>query len=86
MIEAHNVQVLRASNAFWICGSRFVALPSESCTKWVSCSHLWFRASSAVGRSLGLMVRQYFTKSRAVLETFAQYSSINAKSVSTDRK
>ena len=72
---------MRASNAFWICGSRFVGRPdalSGSGTKcgWSEESHLCWSASAAVGRDVGSIVRHVDTKSRAVSETFAQYSSV----------
>ena len=80
---SENAQVLRASNALWMCGSRFVGRPlglSGSGTKCGSsdASHLCCSASAAVGREAGSIVRHSDTKSRAVSETFAQYSSVKS--------
>ena len=76
-----HAQVLRASNAFWICGRRFVGRPDALSGSGTKCgcsdaSHLCCSASAAVGREAGSIVRHSDTKSRAVSETFAQYSSV----------
>ena len=72
--------VFFASNAFWICGRRFVGRPDALSGSGTKCgcsdaSHLCLSASAAVGREVGSMVRHSETKSRAVSETLAQYSS-----------
>ena len=74
-------QVFFASNARCICGSRSVGRPlglSGSGTKYgfSAASHGCRSASAAVGRDVGSIVRHSRTKSRAVSETFAQYSSM----------
>ena len=81
MIERRNLHVFLALNTFWMLGRRSVGPPvglSGSGTKcgFSDASHLCSSASAAVGRDVGLTVRQSLTKSRAAVETFAQYSAV----------
>lgn len=79
--QREHVQVLRASKCLLTCGSRSVGPPfAESGTKCgrSDASHLCLSASSQVGRDAGSMVRHSETKSRAVSDTFPQYSTVRA--------
>lgn len=76
-----DIQVFFASNAFRMFGSRFVGRPLALSGSGTKCgcsdaSHLCCSASAAVGRDAGSIVRHADTNSRAVSDTFAQYSAV----------
>lgn len=83
--------VFLALNTFWMLGSRSVGPPVGLPGSGTKCgfsdaSHLCCSAPVAVGRNEGSTVRHSFTKSRAVSETFAQYSTERPKVSKNDPK
>lgn len=81
MRRCRNSQRALPAKRFWMCGSKSLGPPvglSGSGTKcgFSSASHRCCSISAAVGRWLGSTVRHALTKSLAVLDTFAQYSSV----------
>lgn len=76
-----DLHVFLALNTFWMLGNKSVGPPVGLSGSGTKCgcsdaSHLCCSASAAVGRDVGSTVRHTLTKSRAVSETFAQYSAL----------